>query len=75
MGWNLPPGVTQKMIDDHYGDDSCKGCGATDCEFEEVYVRGKRVVMCGDCAYWEEEAADRARKDRQIDDEEDKRNG
>lgn len=37
FGWDLPPGVTQKQIDDWLGDDEeglCPDCGEEDCTCE-----------------------------------------
>ena len=50
-GWNLPPGVTQRMIDEHMGaGPECQGCHIEDCELEEVWINGHRLAYCGDCA-------------------------
>jgi hypothetical protein len=44
FGWDLPPGVTQRMIDDAYGlDGPCEVCGepAEDCGCPECPVCGE----------------------------------
>ena len=30
FGWDLPPGVTNRMIDDHFGGECCEDCWVDD---------------------------------------------
>jgi len=43
FGWDLPPGVTNRMIDEHFGEECCEDC----CDDDS---------LCEDCAcHWDED--------------------
>lgn len=44
FGWDLPPGVTEKMIDDQFGPGLCQPCDDGDHEGCEGYD-----CPCGEC--------------------------
>jgi hypothetical protein len=60
FGWDLPPGVTDQMIDDHFGPGPCEPCengDHEDCEGDEC-----RCPECDEAA--REEAAEVAAEAR-----------
>jgi len=43
FGWDLPPGVTNRMIDEHFGEECCEDC----CDDDS---------LCEDCScHWDDE--------------------
>lgn len=69
FGWDLPPGVTQKMIDDHFGAGVCVPCNADD--HDNCEPEGCRCLECDERARDDAaEVAYEAWKEQQYEQEE-----
>ena len=72
--WNLPPGVTARMVDEQFGSAECKVCRRSndDSEFELEYtwVGGSQILMCDRCAAeYEDYQEYQAERMRELDSE------
>ena len=62
---NLPPGVTERMIDAMFNDPGhCSRCGVESCDLQGAMTRNRRHDLCPSCYAGYEEACEARGKER-----------